>query len=109
MVDRQARKRIQALEERAVQRDREVAELSSTVSRSDHQNHELCIRETSGKTRATGRPKPSAIANPRAECFDGELHGGQRANVLTEKRHRGGLQPESGSASREERGHSSEE
>jgi uncharacterized coiled-coil protein SlyX len=33
MIDRQARKRIQALEERAVQRDREVAELSSTVSR----------------------------------------------------------------------------
>jgi hypothetical protein len=33
MVDRQARERIQALEERAVRRDREVAELSSTVSR----------------------------------------------------------------------------
>jgi uncharacterized coiled-coil protein SlyX len=32
MVDRQARKRIQALEERAAQRDRELAELSSTVS-----------------------------------------------------------------------------
>jgi hypothetical protein len=33
MVDRKAHKRIQALEERAVRRDREVAELSSTVSR----------------------------------------------------------------------------
>jgi hypothetical protein len=32
-VDRKARKRIQALEERAAQRDREVAEFSSTVSR----------------------------------------------------------------------------
>jgi uncharacterized coiled-coil protein SlyX len=33
MIDQKARKRIQALEERAAQRDREVAELSSTVSR----------------------------------------------------------------------------
>jgi hypothetical protein len=33
MVDREDRERIQALEEREVQRDREVAELSSTVSR----------------------------------------------------------------------------
>jgi hypothetical protein len=33
MVDRQARKRIQELEEGTVQSDRDVAELSSTVSR----------------------------------------------------------------------------
>jgi hypothetical protein len=33
MVDRQARKRIQALEERAVQLDCEVAELSARLSR----------------------------------------------------------------------------
>jgi hypothetical protein len=32
-VDQQARKRIQAREERAVRRDREIAELSLTVSR----------------------------------------------------------------------------
>jgi hypothetical protein len=33
MVDRQARKRIQALEERAVRRDREAAEITTRLSR----------------------------------------------------------------------------
>jgi hypothetical protein len=37
-------------------------------------------RETAGKARAVGRPKPSAIADPRAERFGGELYGGHRAN-----------------------------
>jgi prefoldin subunit 5 len=33
MIDRKNRKRIQTLKERGVQRNREIAELSSTISR----------------------------------------------------------------------------
>jgi hypothetical protein len=54
MVDRQARKRIQALEERAFQRDREVAELSATVSR---------LKATVEAIRAS-RPLPSPAVPP---------------------------------------------
>jgi hypothetical protein len=54
MVDRKARKRIQALEERAAQRDREVAELSSTVSR---------LAATIETVRASS-PRPSPVVHP---------------------------------------------
>jgi hypothetical protein len=54
MVDRKARERIQALEERAAQRDREVAELSSTVSR---------LAATVEAMRASG-PRPSPAVPP---------------------------------------------
>jgi hypothetical protein len=54
MVDRKARKRIQALEERAARRDREVAELSSTVSR---------LAATVEAVRASS-PRPSPAVPP---------------------------------------------
>jgi hypothetical protein len=55
MVDRKARKRIQALEERAARRDREVAELSSTISR---------LAATVEAVRASS-PRPSPAVPPR--------------------------------------------
>jgi hypothetical protein len=56
IVDRKARKRIQALEERAAQRDREVAELSSTVSR---------LAATVEAVRASSpRPSPAVAPSP---------------------------------------------
>jgi hypothetical protein len=56
MVDREARKRIQALEERAARRDREVAELSSTVSR---------LAATVEAIRASSpRPSPAVPPSP---------------------------------------------
>lgn len=38
-------------------------------------------RETSGKTRAIVRPKPTAITEHSAEGFDRELHSSNRANI----------------------------
>jgi hypothetical protein len=56
MVDRKARPRIQALEERAARRDREVAELSSRVSR---------LEATVEAIRASGpRPSPAVPPSP---------------------------------------------
>jgi hypothetical protein len=56
MVDLEARERIQALEERAAQRDREVAELSLTVSR---------LAATVEAIRASGpRPSPAVAPSP---------------------------------------------
>jgi hypothetical protein len=43
--------------------------------------------ETAGKRRASARPKPSTIADPRAERFDGELHGGHRARLHNSEFH----------------------
>jgi hypothetical protein len=40
-----------------------------------------CLWETAGKARAAERQKRSAIADCRVERFDGEPHGGHRANT----------------------------
>jgi hypothetical protein len=49
-------------------------------------------------------PSPTAVASVSAGDFTAAI-----ARMPHEKRHRGGVQPELGSASREERGHCSEE
>jgi hypothetical protein len=64
-VDRQARKRIQALEERASQRDRETAELSARLSRGAADFARLAA--TVGAIRASGPiPSPAVPSNSRA-------------------------------------------
>jgi hypothetical protein len=75
MVDQEARKRIPALEERAVQRDREVAELSATVSRlaatieGIHASRPVpspAIRSSPPPPSQASPPAPSAVALPAA-------------------------------------------
>jgi hypothetical protein len=56
VVDRQARERIQALEERVARRDREVAELSLTVSR--------LAATVEGVRASVPRPSPAAAPSP---------------------------------------------
>jgi hypothetical protein len=63
MVDRQARKRIQALEEEAVQRNREIAELSMRLSRGTAEFARLAA--TVEAIRASGPlPSPAVPPNP---------------------------------------------
>jgi hypothetical protein len=63
MVYRQARKRIQALEEWAVQRDRETAELSARFSRGAADFARLA--DTVEAIRASGpRPSPAVLPSP---------------------------------------------
>jgi hypothetical protein len=62
-------------------------------------------RETAGKMRAAGRPKPSAITDRSAERFNGELHGGHRASA-SRRSATGAVNSQTAARSREERGHS---
>jgi hypothetical protein len=67
MVDREARKRIQALEERAVQRDRETVELSGRLSRLAATVEAIRASQVPGApSSAAARDPPPPQAPPRA-------------------------------------------
>jgi hypothetical protein len=81
MVDWQARERIQALEERAVQRDRETAELSARLSRGAADFARLAATVEAMRA-SRPHPLPAGLANPPTPALTSLRGRGRRTADL---------------------------